>query len=80
MTQNANKEEKIQKKKVFLKEKFINKKFGIRINYAHLVDNFKSFYYNSGLRKVRFIVKKRSKRSSLFEDVTTRQSSLHHKL
>ena len=78
MTQNANKEEKIQKKKVFLKEKFINKKFGIRINYAHLVDNFKSFYNKSGLRKVRFIVKKRSKRSSLFKAVTTKQSSLHH--
>ena len=66
MTQNANKEEEFPKKN-------INKKFGIRINYAHLVDNFKSFYNRNGLRKVRFIVKKRSNCPSLFEAVTTRR-------
>ena len=52
MTQNTNKEEKITKTIFFRKKKIINKKFGIRINYAHLVDNFKSFSNKSGLRKV----------------------------
>ena len=32
MTQNANKE----------KRKIINKKFGIRLNYAQLIENFKN--------------------------------------
>ena len=39
MTQNANEEEK------FPQKSFISKKFGIQINYGHLVDNFKSFLY-----------------------------------
>ena len=49
MTQNANKKEKFPKKKIFSKKKIIYKKFGIRINYAHQVDNFKSFLNKSGL-------------------------------
>jgi hypothetical protein len=43
---------KQRKKYFFLKKekKYINKKFGIRINYAQLI----SFYDKSGLRKIRF--------------------------
>ena len=43
--------------KIFKKKQFINEKFGIWINYAHLVDNFKSFYNKSGLRKEGFLEK-----------------------
>ena len=75
MTKNANKEKNIPKKNIFSKKNVINKKFGIRTNYAHLVDNFKSFYNKSGLRKVRFLVKKRSNGPSLFLAVTTRRRS-----
>ena len=35
--------------RLFAWESFINKKVGIRINYAPPVDNFKSFYNKSGL-------------------------------
>ena len=73
MTKNANKEKIFPKIKKISKNKIINKKFGIRTNYAHLVDNFKSFYYKSGLRKVRFLVKKRSNGPSSFLAVTTRR-------
>ena len=50
----------MQTKKKRFPKKFINKKFGIRINYAHLVDNFKSFYNKSGLRKYIFSQKTES--------------------
>ena len=51
MTQNANKEKIFFSKK---RKKCINKKFGIRINYAQLI----SFYDKSGLRKIRFFSQK----------------------
>ena len=63
MTQNAN--------------KFFNKKFGIRINYAHLIDKFKSYYNGIGLRKAScFLVKKQSNHPSIVEAVTKRQRYL----
>ena len=44
--------------------------------YALLVDNFESPYNKSGLRKVLFLVQKRSNRPSLVESVTSRQRFL----
>ena len=62
---------KCKKKKYFFKKKNINKKFGIRINYVHLVDNFKIFYNKSGLRKSQLVQKVMTQ--SLVGAVTSRR-------
>ena len=46
---------KISEKKKNLK-KNIDKKFGIQINYAHLLDNFKKICDKNVLKKVHFLV------------------------